>query len=95
MSNPLYDEEQYGHLPSVIQVQQQQQQTSLLAEMTMNPLYEDERFEHGAQHLPAVLKTSDSSSAARSADWTQYYTDDGVPYYVSAITGESRWDCPS
>jgi hypothetical protein len=46
-------------------------------------------------HAPVGANQLETSPAAASSEWTQYHNDDGVPYYVSAVTGESRWDCPS
>lgn len=27
--------------------------------------------------------------------WAQYFTEEGVPYYINSVTQESRWDDPS
>jgi hypothetical protein len=62
-----------------------------------NPLGDDavSSDQRAVLHAPTGANQLEATPAAASSEWTQYNTDDGVPYYVSAVTGQSRWDCPS
>jgi WW domain len=44
---------------------------------------------------PRPGASPDAVDVPLAADWTEYATDNGIPYFFNVITGETRWERPS
>lgn len=44
---------------------------------------------------PVLSPTSQHQPSSPCGQWVRYLTEDGQPYYVNSVTGESSWSAPS
>jgi hypothetical protein len=65
--------------------------TSRPCEVSNSSTKESSKFPDDIALLPAVI---DQQPSDQPEVWTEYTTDEGVPYFVSSLTGESCWHRP-